>query len=165
MALVEEAHLEYAVIGGHAVNAWVEPRLTVDIDVTASADGLVELHRVLLSVGYTIERDTGAEQPSGPDFLRFVNADRSVVLEVQTAKTAFQHEIIRRALRDESGTRVATVEDLIVLKLIAYRTKDQADITALMSLPDVDWQYVEHWCRQWDIGDRLRVHREALMPP
>ena len=35
--LLDEAGVEYAVIGGHAVNAWLEPRFTADVDVTVHA--------------------------------------------------------------------------------------------------------------------------------
>jgi hypothetical protein len=43
--LLEEAGIEYALIGGHAVNAWVEPRFTADIDVTIEA-GVAQMERL-----------------------------------------------------------------------------------------------------------------------
>ncbi len=130
--LLDQASIPYAVIGAHAVNAWVEPRITADIDVTAQADAdaMDRLERVLTAAGWSVARTHGAAQPSGPDFVRFVSGDAVMTLEVQTAKTDFQHEVIRRAVVAEDGVRVASAEDLIVLKLIANRPKDQADLGA-----------------------------------
>lgn len=93
-ALFEQAGVAYAVIGAHAVNAWIEPRLTADIDVTALLD------REILSQG---------------------------------------------------GVRVATPEDLIVLKRIANRAKDQIDVLGLVALPSLDWAYVERRAAEWEV--------------
>ena len=55
--ILEEAGVAYALIGGHAVNAWVEPRFTADIDVTIEA-GVAQMERltaVLERAGLTIQ--------------------------------------------------------------------------------------------------------------
>jgi hypothetical protein len=36
--ILDAAAVPYAIIGGHAVNAWLEPRFTADVDVTVAAD-------------------------------------------------------------------------------------------------------------------------------
>jgi hypothetical protein len=160
--IFEAASIPWVLIGGHAVNVWLEPRFTADLDVTVQAAPL-ELRRLtdtLAQHGYVRERVFGADQPSGPDFVRFVSASGDVVLEVQAAKTAFQREVIRRAVVGAQGERVATIEDLLVSKLIADRPKDQADLLGLAALPDVDWGYVEHWAAEWGVTDRLRRLRD-----
>jgi hypothetical protein len=151
------------VIGAHAVNAWVEPRITADIDVTAQADAeaMDRLERVLTTAGWSIARKYGEGKPSGPDFARFVSGDAVMTLEVQTAKTDFQHEVIRRAVVADDGVRVASVEDLIVLKLIANRPKDQVDLLALAALQGIDWSYVERWADAWSVRDVLSRLRDA----
>ena len=161
-ALFDEADVEYALIGGHAVNTWIEPRFTADIDVTieAGATAMERVKGILLREGLALEVEHGAELPSGPDFLRFASKDRTLRLEIQVAKTELQHEILRRA-RPAEGVRVATVEDLIILKLIADRAKDQADLDALSRLPGVDWSYVERWAQDWELTARLAELREA----
>jgi len=160
--LLDQAGVAYAVIGAHAVNAWVEPRLTADIDVTAHADarGINRLEKVLAGAGWSLERQHGATQPSGPDFVRFASADRLITLEVQTAKTDLQREVIHRAVVAEDGVRVATPEDLIVLKLIANRPKDQADLLALAALATIDWAYIERWADTWGLRDALSRLRD-----
>ncbi len=155
--LLARARVEYAVIGAHAVNAWLEPRLTADVDVTVAAgtDAMVRLKRVLGDEGYLAAREHGADLPSGPDFVRFTSADGALVLELQTAKTEFQREVIRRATG--GGLRVATPEDLIVMKLIANRPKDRADLDGLVRLDGLDWPYVERWAAEWEVLALLRT--------
>ncbi|KKL97764.1 hypothetical protein LCGC14_1831140 [marine sediment metagenome] len=153
---LQRAGVDYAVIGAHAVNAWVEPRFTSDFDITVQAgqQALERLEKVLAQEGLTAVAQEGADQPAGPDFVRFTSRDGSIDLEVQIARTEFQSEAITRA-RTAGDLRVATPEDLIVMKLIAYRTKDRADLAGLVELPDVDWDYVERWAAEWDVSDRL----------
>lgn len=162
--LLEKSGVRYAVIGAHAVNAWIEPRATADLDITvcANAEEQQRLRAVFEAAGYTVTREHGAALPSGPDFVRFVAAQRPLTVEVQSAKTDLQRELVARAKRSESNLRVATPEDLIVLKLIAYRPKDRLDLFGLVRLTNIDWSYIERWCDLWQVSERLaEVRREA----
>lgn len=140
---------DYAVIGGHAVNCWLEPRLTGDVDVTVAADRvrLESLRRRLVSEGFRVAREHGGAAPSGPDFIRFVSAHGEIVLELQAAKTEFQREVVQR----------------VVLKLIADRTKDQADLEGLLGLGALDWAYMERWATIWGVLERLHRRRSGGM--
>ena len=163
--LMETAGTPWALIGGHAVNAWVEPRLTRDIDVTVSADAsaLERLKKAFVDTGWRVVEELGGHEPSGPDFIRFTRGDQEPPVEVQVAKTAFQQRLLERATPTSGGAvPVATVEDLIVLKLIAARKKDEADLDALGRLPDVDWAYVERWAEAWEVTRRLEELRKDL---
>src|SRR6266852_1712693 len=162
--LFERAGVEYAVIGAHAVNAWVEPRATADVDVTVCANAAEQqrLRGLFEHAGYVVAREHGATLPSGPDFVRFVAAGRPLVVEIQSAKTDLQRELVSRARRSESGLRIATAEDLIVLKLIAYRPKDRLDLLGLMRVKDLDWLYVERWAHAWQVLERLAEARAEI---
>jgi len=153
----------YALIGGHAVNVWLEPRFTADVDLTieADVDRIELLEQALRTAGFALERSQG-DAPSGPDFLSFRSTTGPMVLELQVAKTAFQREVIRRATPRSEGLRVATSEDLIVPKLIANRARDQLDLLGLCALPSIDWSYVERWARQWDRTDELQRIRSQV---
>ena len=151
--VLDRERIPSALIGGHAVDTLLEPRLTRDIDVTVVADAqaIERLGAALEADGFVLERRVGAE-PSGPDFVRFVRAP--VVIEIQTAKTRLQHSVVARAASAD-GVRIATPEDLIVLKLIAYPPEDRADLAGLAALPGIDWGYVERWADEWGVADRL----------
>lgn len=64
--LLEAAGVPYAIIGGHAVNAWLEPRFTADVDVTVAAGPaeLSKLKAILEAAQYSVQRELGAELPS-----------------------------------------------------------------------------------------------------
>jgi len=145
------------------VNVWLEPRFTADVDLTAAStpEEFERLRRGLLAAGFSVAREHGAALPSGPDFVRFVARGGELLLEVQAAKTPLQREVVERAVATPSGLRVATVEDLIVLKLIADRPKDQGDLDGLARLPGIDWSYVERWAREWGVEAGLRALRVA----
>jgi hypothetical protein len=151
--LLGRAGVEYALIGGHAVNLVLEPRFTADVDITINADldALERLNAELLAAGFRVERTHGADQPSGPDFVRFVD-DVGTTLELQTAKTAMQRTAVARAI-DHGGVFVASPEDLIVFKAIANRPKDQIDLLGLARLPNVDWGYVDRQGKDWGVDD------------
>jgi hypothetical protein len=139
----------YALIGGHAVNAFIEPRFTADIDITATVDAARRFGAAALAAGMRIETELGAAQASGPDFVRYVD-DAALVIEIQAAKTAFQLAVVARA-HDVGGVAIATPEDLLVLKAIANRAKDQRDLDELAKLPDLDWDYVVDNARVWGV--------------
>jgi hypothetical protein len=151
----------HALIGGHAVNVWVEPRFTVDIDLTIDADrtALEEIAARFAVDGFLVTDEHGPQPPAAPDFLRLKSSDGRIVVEFQIAKMPFQHELIRRARCLESGLRVATPEDLVVLKLIANRYKDARDLIDLCVLPDLDWAHIQRWARVFEIEDRIAEYR------
>lgn len=82
-------------------------------------------------------------------------------LEMQTGKTEYQVQMVDRAATrppragQADGLRVATPEDLVVLKLIAFRAKDRVDLIALLRRPALDLEYVRRWCDIWEVTDRL----------
>ena len=163
--VMSEGSLRGALIGGQAVNCWVEPRITLDVDVTVMSDGEIVRDVVarFVAEGFTIlmKQDDGAA--SGPDFVRMRHAETSVELDMMVAKTEFETTVIGRAVAAPGlPLPVATVEDLLVLKLLASRNKDWKDLYDLGKLPDVDWAYVERWCEVWEIGERLTSLRAEL---
>jgi len=67
----------YALIGAHAVNVWLEPRFTADVDITAAStpEEMERLRQGLVAAGFHVAREHGAALPSGPDFVRFAAPD------------------------------------------------------------------------------------------
>lgn len=70
--LLEHAALPYVVIGGHAVNVWLEPRFTADVDVAvqATASDTERLKSVLALEGYAAVREHGGDRPKDQIDLR-----------------------------------------------------------------------------------------------
>jgi hypothetical protein len=162
-SVLDAAGAAHALIGGHAVNVWLEPRFTADIDLTVVADAaaLDRARAGFEAAGYRVATERGGELPSGPDFVRFTRGPEDPPIELQIAKTGLQNEVIARARRDRSRVATATPEDLILLKLIAHRPKDLGDLAGLVALPEIDWGYVEERAREWDLLDQLERIRAA----
>ena len=163
---LERARLDAVLIGGQARNFWAEPRATLDYDFTTAADaeGFQRLREALLDEGFRIVRDQGPSQPSGPDFVQFIKDSTREAIDFQTAKTEFQVSVVERGVRldPDQPLRVATAEDLIVLKLIANRPQDITDCIEVAMSRDLDWAYIDHWCDEFQVRDRADGLREAM---
>ena len=124
--VLADAELPHALIGGHAVNAYLPPRFTADIDVTVSAlpDALSRARAGFEAAGYRATTVHGAQLPSGPDFVRFSRGPTDAPVELQAAKTAYQNTVVARAKPGPSRLAVATAADIIVRQLIAPRPTD-----------------------------------------
>ncbi len=170
MALVSEAFrrakLRGAIIGGVARNHWEVPRLTFDLDFTVEANqGRVEaVIAAPADHGFEVMRQQARHDPSGPDFIQLYNRELSQIVELQGAKTPFQEELINRAVELSAGSPlfVARREDLIVLKLLAFRKKDKDDLRELASHAEIDWRYVEHWSEIWEVSENLNWLRAEI---
>ena len=143
------------------VNAWFVPRFTNDVDflVVPSAQLISRFEEAASALGYDYERRQDEGGASGPDFLRMVDSQGNA-FDIQTAKTDYQMLVLERAVRSEpEGVLVATPEDLLILKLIANRSKDRGDLLNLVARNGLDWQYIDQWAEIWDVTERLRAIR------
>lgn len=163
--MVASAGISVVLIGGAAVNTYVEPRYTKDIDLTVEADpaGLETLTGLLRDAGFATVRHQPGEESSGPDFIQLKREATHDMVDLIAAKTPFQRFLMKRAeRRDGQWLPVATPEDLIVLKLIANRSRDRLDVHHLATQYPIDWPYVAEWAATWGVADRLQALREAL---
>lgn len=145
----------YMVIGGQAVLVYGEPRLTRDIDITlgASLDRLA----AMVHVAETID----LEILVNPDefttkTLVLPCRDRSTGIRVDFmfSWSAYEQEALRRIRTiDLLGTpvRFASLEDIIIHKIIAGRPRDLEDVRFLLiKNPGYERQYIELWLQEFD---------------
>lgn len=143
-------------IGGIAVIARGIPRHTDDVDGTIAAEG-VDLEELIRVLGrHEIE-------PRIADVIQFaqqhqvlllVHAPSGTEIELSLAWLPFEQEALARAERLKLGTvraRVATAEDLVIYKAVAWRERDKADIEQLIQLhhEDIDFARVEQIVREF----------------
>jgi len=132
-AWLKQANTSAAVIGGVAASLLGRPRVTKDVDLVALADD-GDVPR-LLSLG----REHGFE-PRVADAVAFAKVSRVLLLkhepsgieiDLSLAGLPFEREVIERAVeRSVRGVsfRVATPEDIVVMKAVAMRPRDIDDI-------------------------------------
>jgi len=137
-------------IGGIALLRWGEPRFTRDVDSMLftgfGREG--EFISPVLSAGY---------RPRIPDTAQFARRNRvllvysrnGVPLDIALAGLPFEALVVDRAspFEFEAGCSLTTcsAEDLIVLKLFAFRTRDLPDVETIVlrQRSSLDWAYIE----------------------
>jgi predicted nucleotidyltransferase len=86
-----------------------------------------------------------------------IRDDQEVVVDFILADSEYlRTALVRRRLVAFGSLQVPilTVEDLIVLKALAGRLQDQADLEKIRARQDelgVDWDYVERWKTKLDL--------------
>jgi len=164
--LFDRMGFPYAVMGGLAVRAYGIPRATYDIDFTLAIERerLPELYLAVEELGYTVPQpfETGWVDAVGGmplvKFRLFVD-ENGIDIDVFLAETEFQKSIISRRRREELDGAVlylVSPEDLVLLKLIASRPRDVADVHDVLFIQgELDGGYLHEWATRLDITDRL----------
>lgn len=166
VSVIERLGIPYAIMGGFAARAWGLPRPTFDADIAVAvdADSLQQLFDALEREGF----DVPSEHKSG--FLdvvagfkkakvnRFI--DRHVWhTDLFVVRGAFLGSALARARLatvEQRPVRVMAPEDIILLKLIAHRRKDLADVEEILAVcKDLDVSYLHEWATKLDLTDGL----------
>jgi predicted nucleotidyltransferase len=133
---LDQAGLPYMIIGGQAVLLYGEPRLTRDIDVTlgVDVDRLTELVALLaeLRLNPLVEPESFTRRTM---VLPCVDPDTDIRVDFIFSFTPYERDAIGRAAAVGIGgtqVRFATVEDLIVHKILASRPRDLEDVQGIL---------------------------------
>jgi hypothetical protein len=149
----------HLIIGGIAVSAHGTPRTTRDIDsvVFIDEDGLNAFIESGRPFGFV------PRIPNLPDFARstrvllFVHEAAGIPIDLSLGALPFELESLARGVSRSIGdveVRVPSIEDLIIMKAIASRPIDLADIDGLLNMhPNLDRRRIREWVR--DFADVL----------
>jgi hypothetical protein len=140
----------FCVIGGLAVVRWGEPRFTRDVDVTllcpfGSED---DVSGPLLNAGY-IGRISDARDFARKHRVLLLQTGSGVPIDIALGALPFEENVVDRSsffqFDDGYSLRTCSAEDLIVLKLFAFRTRDllDAESIAIRQRANLDWPYIE----------------------
>lgn len=163
LAALDEVGAPYMIIGGLAVVARGVVRHTDDADATVWAAHL-ELPELLASlrahdiVGRIADVESFAAQSQ---VLLLVHQPSGVPMDVSLAWLPFERDALSRAERitvEGVAIPMASAQDLIIYKAIAWRDRDQRDVEELLRLhrSAVDLDYVRA---------RVREFAEAIDEP
>jgi hypothetical protein len=153
---LDEAGIASIVIGGVAVGAWGEPRLTRDVDlkILLSRD---DAERLLTILG-----DEYISLTSNPvvmlkqQALVFIQDTRGTRLDLLLADTPYDEIAIQRGIHIEVQPgvqiRLCSPEDLIIYKLISTRQRDHEDARSVIYRQGdkLDDDYVIGWLSQFE---------------
>ncbi len=164
--LFEQFGVAYVVMGGLAVRSYGIPRATYDVDFTAAIDRtrLPEFYRAVRELGYTVPEPylTGwVDRVAGMPVVkvRLWLEGRGVDVDIFLAESAYQDEVLARRVRQESEGRavwMVSPEDLVLLKLLAHRPRDIADVgDILFTQGRLDETYLRRWANSLGVPEEL----------
>lgn len=145
--LFDELEIDGAAVGGRVANIYrASERSTIDYDFLISRfDGLLE---ALIAKGYEILHD-------GEWLIRARHEGE--LFDFSLAEIDFQQVVIARAAPFDG---VATREDIVIQKVIAWRSQDQEDVHEIFAAnPAIDLGLMRAWCSALDDGDNLYSKR------
>lgn len=147
--------IEYALAGGWAFSALVEPRATTDIDllILIERPSRADIRSLLAPLF-----DSTVVHPvpmvfRGISIWRIVGirGHQEVIVDLLLADSEYLRTALARRRMIQFAllqVPILTIEDLILLKTMAGRLQDQADLEKIHARRDelhVDWSYVEGW--------------------
>jgi predicted nucleotidyltransferase len=175
--LLDTAQVRDVLIGAAAVGLISQARLTRDVDalVIIDPDRWPAFLEQAAHLGIV---------PRIPDCLKFARKSRVLLLrhqpsgvdvDISFGALPFEEEAIVRAMHiDFAGAviPVATPEDLVVMKAVAGRPKDYADIGLILEAnPRADLRRVRRWVAQFaevlempEMIERLELHLTPRKP-
>ena len=146
----DQRHWRFCIIGGIALLRWGEPRFTRDVDATLlSGFGREdEFITPILASNYR------GRIPDAAEFARrnrvlLLESSGGIPIDIALGGLPFESLAVERAslYQFEAGCvlRTCSAEDLVVLKLFAFRTKDVADVETVVvrQRGQLDWAYIE----------------------
>jgi hypothetical protein len=169
---LDGARIAYMVIGGQAVLLHGEPRLTRDIDVTLATDidRLTDVLGAVRAIGLrplvdpeSFTRKTMVLPCEDPETRIRVDFIFSFSPYARQAIARAQHVRIRAA-----DVRFASVEDLVVHKLLAGRPRDLEDVVGVLRKnPNADLAYVRSVMREFatTTGEPLLDRLDQVLKP
>ena len=157
--LFDRLRIEYAVMGGIAVRLYGIPRATYDVDFTISCQRhrLPQLYGAVSALGYTVPDpylqgwvDEVANMPLVK--ARLYLGEQGVDIDIFLAESSFQRQVLLRRRREQVDNEIVwfvSPEDLILLKLLARRPRDLADIGDVFFMQgQLDEKYMREWAQQ-----------------
>jgi len=166
IGIVKDLHIEYAIMGGIALQAWGRERVTRDIDLIVYL-GEIEREKfldTLIKRGFKISKkeSLNAKEPSLPISCYYEEKTYGLWLEIDffIAQTVYQKKALERSLEIEVlGKKIKIVqpEDLILHKLLANRPIDRVDVESVISeqKESLDKDYLFYWARVLGVSKRL----------
>jgi predicted nucleotidyltransferase len=162
--------IPYMLIGGQAVLLYGEPRLTRDVDVTLGVgpDELPALLDLAREQGWRVLVDSPAAFVAETLVLPCLDPDSGIRVDLIFSFSPYERQAIQRARSvkvGETSVRFASLEDLIIQKIVSGRPRDIEDVRSiLLKNRAADGDYVRRWLTEFEAikGERLVAQFEQL---
>jgi hypothetical protein len=156
----------HALIGGLAVSLRGQPRLTADVDIVVAVDldRALELIAVLDTSDFRPLFEDVAEVVQRSFILPLRHRSTHVKVDLSIGLSGFEKRAVARAeICHVAGILipVATTEDLLIMKSLAARPRDDQDLEGLVIAQgdSLDWGYCEQTAAE--LGEALGIDLAA----
>ena len=154
MRWFETAALRATIIGGVAASLLGKPRLTKDIDAVvleADAETLIESGA---PYGFLPRIEDAVEFARNTRMVLLRFSEGAIDVDLSLGALPFEYEVIERSLMidvtPEVSVRVASPEDIVIMKAVAGRGRDFMDIENIIQAnPDLDVDRIRQWVREF----------------
>lgn len=148
--------IPYMVIGGQAVLVYGEPRFTKDIDITLGigSENIAIIKTVIKKIGLRVLVDDLEAFVHKTMVCPAVDKKSGIRMDFIFSFTPYEQQAISRAKKVKMGKtdiHFASLEDLIIHKMIAKRERDIEDVkTIMLKNQGYDRQYILKWLHEFD---------------
>lgn len=155
---LDRRKIPYMLIGGQAVLLYGEPRLTRDIDVTlgVAPDRHGEILDVARVCGWRVLVESPALFVERTMVLPCIEPASGIRIDFLFSFSPYERQALKRVTRVAVGKTTvcfASVEDLIIHKLFAGRSRDIEDVKGiLLKGMRFDQEYIDRWLRELEKG-------------
>jgi len=167
VSILERLKVPYMIMGGFAVRVWAIPRPTYDADlaVAVDEDGMKAMLDALEQGGFDVpdeHRKGFRDVVAGMQKVKATRFESGTVWDVDlfVVRPGLLESALRRRRSCPLADRVVWVmapEDVILMKLVAWRRKDQLDVEEIVKVTtDLDRIYLREWAIRLNVESRLR---------
>jgi hypothetical protein len=157
---LEAAQVDYAIMGGNAVAAWVTTvdesavRNTRDVDLLVRRADLERVKQALEPLGFVYRHAASLDMfLDGPDA-----SARDAIHLLFTEEKVYESDIVPNPNMSESikfpQFRVVTLEALVRTKLLAYRDKDRTHLRDMIEIDLIDATWYDKYPKE--LSDKLQ---------
>lgn len=148
-------HIPYTLIGGVAISLVAQPRATQDIDALIWLEEEKWRDMINKSAAFNFKgRIADVEEFARTTrVLLMRHVTSGISIDLSCGALSFELQAIERSRKVEIAQIVLNVsspEDLIIMKAVARRARDIADIESIISThPDLDNDYIFYWAKEF----------------
>jgi hypothetical protein len=158
---LDQKGIGYMISGSLALNVYSIPRMTMDVDI------IVELNKAnlddflgIFSTGYYLNEETVKQEVGRKGMFNVIDHKTGLKIDFIIRKdTDYRRlEFSRKLLKQLDDVKVWMVseEDLIISKIEWIQQlkseKQMEDIKLLMLTPELDKEYITHWCKKLNLN-------------